>query len=135
MDVSELIIDAFTTPPSPLPDPPISPKMPARLITLELRDEYRRTGRCVRCGSKDHWVKNYSLDPHIALAGTATGTSTGRQVIVIAVNDDNYEDSGSDFDNGSYDGTRSELEAEVDRMVADRPEIDWRRHVAFGAWK
>ena len=135
MDISEVIIGTFTTPLSPSPDPPISPKMPARLITLELYNEYRRTGRCVRYGLKDYWVKNCSLDPYIILAGTATGTSTGRQVIVIAVNDDNYEDSGSDFDNGSYDGTRSELEAEVNRMVTDRPELDWRRHVASGAWK
>ena len=85
MDVSELIIGAFTTfPYSPLPDPLILPKMPARSTTLELRDD--------------------------------------------------YEDSGSDFDNGSYDGTRSELEVEVDRMVADRPEIDWRRHIASSVW-
>ncbi|PMD26894.1 hypothetical protein NA56DRAFT_698138 [Hyaloscypha hepaticicola] len=113
MDISELIIGAFTTSPSPLPDSPILPKMPARLITLELRDEYRRTGRCVRCGSKDHWIKNCSLDPYIALAGT------GKQVTVIGIDNDDYEDSSSGFDNGSYDRTRSELEAEVDRIVTD----------------
>ncbi len=64
----------MTFPYSPLPDPLISPKIPARSITLELRDD--------------------------------------------------YEDSGSDFNNGSYNRTRSELEAKVDRIVANRPEID-----------
>ena len=116
MDVSELTIGAFTTS-FPLPEPPISPKMPARSTTLELRDEYRRTGRCVRCGSKDHWIRNCSLAPHNALAGD-------KQVTITAVNDD---DSG-----GSED---EYTESEVDAMLAERPDIDWRRYVTSGTWK
>ncbi len=37
---------------------------------------------------------------------------------------DNYEDSGSNFNNSSYNRTRSELEAKVDRIVANRLEIN-----------
>jgi hypothetical protein len=137
-----MIIGAFTTappnPPSPsssnLSNPPILPKIPARSIILELRDEYRRNGRYIRYGSKDYWIRNYSLAPYNALAGT----TTGRQVTVVTVNDNDYDDY-NDSDgfklSSSYNGTRSELEAEVDRMVADRPEIDWRRYVGTGAWK
>ena len=45
---------------------------------------------------------------------------SSRWATIAAVNDN---DSGtySDSDVGSYDGTRSELEAEVDKMVADCP--------------
>jgi len=61
---------------------------------------------------------------------------SGKRVIIAAVNDDDSGDSNDSFDlTSSYDGTRSELDAEVDRMVANRPEIDWRRHVSSGTWK
>ena len=97
--------------------------MLARSTTLELRDEYWRNGRCIRCGSKDYWIRNYSL----ALYNAFAGTTFGRQVTVVAVNDndyDNYNDSDGFELSSSYDGTRSELEVKVDRMVANRPEID-----------
>jgi hypothetical protein len=117
MDVSKLTIGALTTSFSKtparatsLPDPPISPKMPARLTTLELRDEYRRTGRCVRCGYKDHWIKNCSLAPHNALASTPY--RTGKNGLIAS------SDDGSDRSDYEY------TEAEVDAMVAERPDIN-----------
>jgi len=127
-ELDELIIGAFTTtppnPPSPLSlnlsNPPISPKILARSITLELHDEYRQNGRCIRYGSKDHWIRNCSL----ALHNTLAGTIPGRQVTVVAVNDDDYNDSDGFELSSSYDGTRSELEAKVDAMAAERSEID-----------
>jgi hypothetical protein len=125
-------------PPSPpssnLSNPPISPKIPARFTILELRDKYRRNSRYIRYGSKDHWIRNYSLAPY----NTLTGTTPGRQVMVVAINDNDYNDynDSDDFElSSSYDGTRNELETKVDRMMADRPEIDWRRHVSSGTWK
>ncbi len=125
IDISKLTIraitPAFTTISAFMtfnPDPPVSPLMPARLTTLELRDEYQQTGRCVKCGLKDHWIKNYSLAPHNALAGTSTSTS--KRVIIAAINDNNS--GGSDL--GNYNGTRSKLEAKVDKIVAEQPEID-----------
>jgi hypothetical protein len=117
MDVSELTINAFTTS-NPL-NRSILPPILARSTTLELRDEYRQTGRYVRYGSKDHWIRNYSLAPYIALAGTGT-------IIVIAVNDD---DSGIYSDSDDENG--SEFGAAVDKIVADRPELDWRRHDGY----
>ena len=38
--------------------------------------------------------------------------------IILELHDD-YKDSGNDFNNGSYNRTRSELESKVDRIVAD----------------
>ncbi len=40
------------------------------------------------------------------------------RLIILELRDD-YEDSGSDFHNSSYNGTRSNLEAKVDRIVAN----------------
>jgi hypothetical protein len=62
MDVSELAISTFTTappnPPSPpssnLSNLPISPKIPARSIILELRDEYKRNSKYIRYSLKDY---------------------------------------------------------------------------------
>jgi len=120
----------MTAPPNP-PSPSsnlsnlsILPKILARSTTLELHDKYKRNDRYIRYGLKDYWIKNYFLTLYIALAGIAPG----RQVIVVTVNDNDYDDYNSSDDgfelSSSYDRTRNELEAEVDKMVADRPEID-----------
>jgi len=125
----DLTIGALTTSNPPPPNRSISPSMPARSIILELYDEYRRNNRYVRYGLKDHWVRNYSLAPYIALAGD-TITGKGKQVIVVAVNDEDYDDySDSDDENGSGFG------AAVDKIMIDRPELGWRRYVGTGAWK
>jgi hypothetical protein len=36
----------------------------ARSISPTRREQYRQEGRCVRCGSYDHWVGNCTLQPH-----------------------------------------------------------------------
>ncbi|KIN05194.1 hypothetical protein OIDMADRAFT_51015 [Oidiodendron maius Zn] len=36
----------------------------ARSISPACRDQYREQGRCVRCGSYDHWVGSCLLQPH-----------------------------------------------------------------------
>ena len=36
----------------------------ARSISPARRDQYREQGRCVRCGSYDHWVGTCPLQPH-----------------------------------------------------------------------
>jgi hypothetical protein len=98
--------------------------MPARSTTLELRDEYRQNSKYIRYRSKDYWIRNYFLALYIAFVGDGTTTTiTSRRTIVTAVNDDNsgiYSNSDNGFKlSSSYDGTRSKLETEVDRMVAD----------------
>jgi hypothetical protein len=77
------------------------------------------------------------LAPHITLAGNTT--ITGKQVTVVAINNNDYNDyndSNDDFKiSNSYNGTRNELEAEINIIIAECPEINWRRHVKTGAWK
>jgi len=69
------------------------------------------------------------LTPYITLAGD-TITGKGKQVTVVAVNDKDYNDySNSDDKNESGFG------AAIDKMVVDRPKLNWRRYVRTGAWK
>ncbi|OJD21449.1 hypothetical protein ACJ73_07212, partial [Blastomyces percursus] len=37
---------------------------PAPPISSAQRENYRQEGRCVRCGSHDHWVENRQFHPH-----------------------------------------------------------------------
>jgi hypothetical protein len=91
MDVSELTINVVIPAIGTLESSePISLAMPARSTSKELRQYYRQTGRCVRCGSQDHFIKNYSLAP----ASTASTGSGCKWVITAAI--DYYSDSGSD---------------------------------------
>jgi hypothetical protein len=65
-------------------------------------------------------------------------TITLKWATITTVNDDDsstYNGSNNSFNVNSYNRTRSELEAKVDRIVAKRLEIDWRRHVVSSAWK
>lgn len=41
---------------------PSSPRAPS--ISSVQREKYRQEGRCVRCGSSDHWVENCRFHPH-----------------------------------------------------------------------
>jgi len=117
MDISELTINVVTPAIGTLTSSePISPAMPARSTSKELRQLYRQTGRCVRCGSQDHFIKNCSLAP----ASTATGSGSGKWVTTAAIDNhysDTESDSGSDSDGGA------------------RPDIDWRRGITTGVWK
>lgn len=67
-------------------------------------------------------MKNCSLAPFTSLGD-------GKRITVAAVNDD---DSGTYSD---LDGNSEVGESEADRWVAERPDIDWRWHVASSAWK
>jgi len=45
---------------------------------------------------------------------------SGKRVIIAIVNDDDFGNSNDNFNlTSSYDGTRSELDAKVDKMVTD----------------
>ena len=118
MDVSELTINVVTPAISTLESSePISPAMPARSTLKELRQHYRQTGRCVRYGSQDHFIKNYSLAP----ASTASSGSS-KWVMTAAI--DHYSDSGSDSDNSGEGPT---LDPVFNRI--------WRADFAAGDWK
>ena len=46
-----------------------SPQQRARSISPTLRGQYRLQGRCVRCGSYDHWVQSCPLQPYASGEG------------------------------------------------------------------
>jgi hypothetical protein len=58
-----------------------SPPQRARSISPTLRDQYRLQGRCVRCGSYDHWVNRCPLQCAI-----------GKVVVAALDNDDDSTD-------------------------------------------
>jgi hypothetical protein len=71
------------------------------------------------------------MDVSDLIIGAVTPTvRSDKRVTIAAVNDD---DSSTYSD--SEDENGSELEAEMDRIMTDHPEIDWRWHVASGTWK
>jgi hypothetical protein len=102
MDVSELTIGALTFD---------SLAAPAQSTSKELRQLYRQTSRCVRCGSQEHYIKNCNLAP--------ANTDSGKRATIATLNDDD-----SDMSEGS-----------IDRYIEAHPEIDWRNGVSTSAWK
>jgi hypothetical protein len=44
----------------------------ARSVSPAQREQYRKEGRCVRCGSQDHWVGNCPLQPYKKQTGKKT---------------------------------------------------------------
>jgi hypothetical protein len=108
MDVSELTIGALTS------ISPHSPAMPARSTSKELRQLYRQTGRCVRCGSQEHHIQNCSLAPASA--------ASGKRVTIAAVNDN---------DSGTYSDSDDEDDKDIEMPLG----LDWRRCIATGDWK
>jgi len=72
----------------------------ARSISPQRRDQYRQEGKCVRCGSQDHWVKDCLLQPftarqrrelQLANESKVIGTNPGR-VVISALYDDAYDE-------------------------------------------
>src|SRR6266542_5432351 len=74
----------------------------ARSTSLERRQQLRTEGRCVRCGSHDHWVKDCLLQPFTkkqtqelaridSRKATALGSGPGK-VTIAALCDDAYDD-------------------------------------------
>ena len=126
-ELDKLIISALTT--TPLSNPPnhfILPPIPARLIILELRDKYRQNDKYIRYSLKDYWIRNYFLTLYITLVRTIFS----KQVIVVAVNDKDYNDyNDSDDENGSGFGVA------VNKIMVNRLELDWRRYVRTSAQK
>ena len=59
----------------------------ARSTSPERRQELREEGRCVRCGSYDHWVKYCQLRPFSPDAQGRTG-----KVTIAAIDDDTYDE-------------------------------------------
>jgi len=112
MDVSELTIEALTFD---------TPAIPAQSTSKELRQLYRQSGRCVRCGSQEHYIKNCNLAP----ANTASSTS-GKRVAIAALDDDSDEESGTESDSDDSGGGPT-LDTAFNRV--------WRANVATGLWK
>ena len=103
MDIGYIgAIDTATRSPSP-------PR--ARSISPQRREQYRKEGRCVRCGSYSHWVANCPQQSH----------KPGK-VVITAVNDD---DSGSEVSYSSYDIRDKELLAWERQKQAEKARDAW----------
>jgi hypothetical protein len=65
----------------------------ARSISPERRQQYRAEGRCVRCGSQDHWVKDCLLRPFSPGPRKQLGPGPARpgRVTIAALDDDAYD--------------------------------------------
>jgi hypothetical protein len=83
--------------------------MPARSTSKELRQHYRQTGKYVRYGSQDHFIKNYSLAP----ASTTTGSGY-KWVTTAAI--DYYSDSGSNSSDSGDSGGGPTLDPVFNRI-------------------
>jgi hypothetical protein len=75
---------------SALPPTPPSPSTSQRALAVSAakRWKYRLTGRCVRCGSSEHWVKDCQLLP--TKPARAQGKSRVRVAAVNTVDFDGY---------------------------------------------
>jgi hypothetical protein len=62
----------------------------ARSISPERRQQYRAEGRCVRCGSQDHWVKDCKKLPFSA------GKPVAGHMTIAALDDDAYDNRGEE---------------------------------------
>ena len=84
----------------------ISPVPRARSVSPERRQQYRAEGRCVRCGSQDHWVKDcllrpFSPGPTRTTTRKETGLRTGSgpgKVTIAAIDDDAYDGEWPDYE-------------------------------------
>lgn len=63
----------------------------ARSTSPERRQQYRDEGRCVRCGSDEHWIKDCLLQPFTKKRGGVLGEANGR-VVIAALDDDSYDE-------------------------------------------
>jgi hypothetical protein len=95
MDVSTINIGAINTSTSPTR---------ARSLSPARRDQYRKEGKCVRCGDKGHWVKDCKLAPY----NSSSVGITGKKVTIAALDDD---------DKGSYSDCYSDGGSEEDERV------------------
>jgi hypothetical protein len=81
---------------TPPPPPQARSTSPAR------REQYRQEGRCVRCGAKDHWVADCTVQPY----------KPGK-VTIAALDDDSWSEASS---------LNSQERATMDRL-------DWRKRI------
>ena len=73
MDINSISLNAID----------ISPTVPrARSVSPARREQYRKEGRCVRCGSHDHWVGNCPLQPY------KRTMQTGRRTLLVEPDDE-----------------------------------------------
>lgn len=103
--VGAISISAIDAGPS---SPSHSPLRRARSISPARREQYRAEGRCVRCGSYEHWVNSCPLSPYTSGRGKAVTTPD--------------DDSELVSDNGSNASFNS-----ADHRTLAR--LDWRKRV------
>lgn len=87
---------------------PTSPPR-ARSISPARREQYRKEGKCVRCGTQGHWVKDCQLAPYNSSVGI------GKKVTISALDEIDSESNGSLDD--SDDSHNSEVLMEYNRQT------------------
>ncbi len=109
MDIGVInIINAIT----PQPTPTSSLPLRTRSTSLAERERRRSLSTYVRCGLRGHWVRDCPLHAYKA--------STGRIVIIKAINDDddNYNSSNrADSDINSYDSSSKRKQEWQERLL------------------
>ena len=96
MDINALAINSIDIPSSQSSQS--TSRLRARSISPARRDQYRSEGRCVRCGSHDHWVGGCSLLPYKKQTAKRTPAS-----------DQGSDESDLDIDEEIYKIQRSEV--------------------------
>jgi hypothetical protein len=102
-------ISIITEPLRSSPSQPSSPRCfpfhtnsRARSISPAERQQLRKQGKCIRCSSSKHWVKDYNIEPYKETGKKVPPPGpkiivgeNGRRVVICTVND---SDSGYDSD-------------------------------------
>lgn len=81
----------------------IQPTPRARSTSPERRQQYRTEGRCVRCGSQDHWVQDCLLRPFSPGPTTRKQLGPKKGKVTVAAIDDAAYDSNEWLDYESDD--------------------------------
>jgi hypothetical protein len=77
--------------------PPLPTKQP---YMAPIKDSYRTTGACLRCGSYDHWLADCSIPARPRSQANTSSVGTGKKVVIEAINDSSslYDSEDSSID-------------------------------------
>ncbi len=93
MDVNTLRLNSINLVPQPksILQPPR-----AQSTSPQIRQEYKRKGNCLRCGSDNHWVQDCFFRPHSpgaqAKINALQPLKSGGQMTIAAIDDSAYDE-------------------------------------------
>jgi hypothetical protein len=123
MDMSTInTISAITKSPRPSsPSSPFHTNSRARSTSPAERQQLRKQGKCVRCGSSEHWVKDCDIEPYkkkVPPPGPKIVVGENGRKVRICVVDDSDSDGGYDSDAsiGPY-GPDSDSDSDMEELA------------------